>query len=38
MFENGNYNVYRIDFDTENKIIGVLNNKEIRKVEFSYGY
>ncbi len=38
MFENGNYNVYRIDFDTENKIIGVLNNKEIRKEEFSYGY
>lgn len=38
MFGNGNINIYRIDFDMDNKIIKVLNNKEICKEEYNYGY
>lgn len=37
MFGNGNYNAYRIDFDNKNKIIAVLNNKEIYKEDYNYG-
>ena len=31
MFGNGNYNLHRIDFDNNNRIIKTLNYKQIQK-------